>query len=125
MSDPSVAYYTTLLQRRLARDPTLTDLERRELDLHILSCPRCAYTLAVVGSAREPERTADILHTLAHRLTPAQVAPYLEELAEALQRSHALTDFQRWLWDYVRHTPAVLAEVRLLQARLAHRARNR
>ena len=117
-------YYTTLLQRQLAGDPYLTARERRELDLHLLICPWCNYTYATWLRSRDPERAAGRLHDLARRLTVDYVAPYLEDLAEALRQPQPLTGFQAWLWDYVRRDRDALTQLRLAQARLAWREWN-
>lgn len=108
-------YYTQLLQRQLDGDPRLTPRERRELDLHLLVCPLCNYHYAIWLQAHDPRLSRQMLHDLWAALTPSVLAPYLEELAEALRSPEPLPGFYQLLWEAVRCDPETLIRLQLLQ----------
>ncbi|MBN1920783.1 MAG: hypothetical protein JW892_06025 [Anaerolineae bacterium] len=109
-------FYTILLRRRLAGDPTLTGRELRELDLHLLGCPVCNFAYLARLHERDPERADGLLRELQARLRPEHLSPYVPELAQALHTPRALNAFESWLWDVVQRDHTLLAQLRLAEA---------
>ncbi len=112
-------FYDRLLQRQLDGDPTLTYREYRELDLHLLICPRCNYHYAA-RMAGEP-LAAQLGARLRTMLTAETVMPYLEEMAAALHAQRPLSGFQRFLWDFIREDHRALGRFRVVEAMTARR----
>ncbi|MBN1935620.1 MAG: hypothetical protein JW934_13210 [Anaerolineae bacterium] len=94
-------YYAELVRRLVAQDPPLNELERQELALHFLICPQCAYAYAEGIRPLAPERSRQLSQDLEDRLTADLVMPYLPGLAQAVQAGRTLTDWQRFLWQFV------------------------
>mgnify|MGYP001015856570 CR=1 FL=1 len=112
-------FYDRLLQRQLDGDPTLTYREYRELDLHLLICPRCTYYVAA-RMAGEP-LAAQLRARLRTMLTAERVTPYMEELAAALHAQRPLSGFQGFLWDFIREDRRALGRFRLVEAVVGRR----
>lgn len=112
-------FYDKLLQRHLDGDPTLTYREYRELDLHLLICPRCNYHVAA-RMAGEPLAAA-LRPRLRALLTAETVTPYMEELATALHAQRPLSGFQSFLWDFIREDRRALGQFRVVEAMVSRR----
>jgi len=112
-------FYDRLLQRYLDADPTLTYREHRELDLHLLICPRCNYQIAA-RMAGEP-LAASLRPRLRALLSAKTVTPYMEELAAALHAQRPLSGFQSFLWDFIREDHRALGRFRVVEAMVARR----
>ena len=113
---PHPTYYTALLRRRCAADPSLTPGQRRELDTHLLSCPQCNYDYAELLRSHDPALAERLVHTLENALTADLVTPYLRDLAQAIQSGQPLTGFQRMLWHFLGRDRESLGHFRLLEA---------
>lgn len=113
---PHTTYWTTLLRRRFAADPTLTPHQRRELDTHLMFCPQCNYEYAQLLRPQDPELAHDLLHTLEAALTADLITPYLRELARTMRAGHSLTGFQHMLYCFVIQDREALGRFRLLEA---------
>lgn len=116
-------FYDRLLQRYLDADPTLTYREHRELDLHLLICPRCTYQLAA-RMAGDP-LAGQLGARLRTMLTAEAVTPYMEELAAALHAQRPLSGFQSFLWDFIREDRRALGRFRVVEAMASRRENGR
>lgn len=116
-------YYAELVRRRVAADPPLSLTERRELELHLRICPRCAYDLADRLRPGDPEAARTRLVELEGRLTAEQVTPYLRELAQAIRVGGSLTAFQRFLWSFLLRDREAMGRYRLFEAEVWFRPR--
>jgi hypothetical protein len=109
-------YYETLLRRRFTADPALTLAERREMDSHLLICPRCNYDYVQMLMPREPETAGSLLRSLEGALTADLVVPYLRDLARATQAEQTLTGFQRIVWRFLCRDREAMGRFRLVEA---------
>lgn len=116
-------YYTSLLLRRIADDPTLTPTECLELDLHLSICPVCTFTWAQLLRPVAPRTAEALLRDLENRLSFDLIAPYLRELAQATQASVPLSNFQLLLWRVICRDREALGRFRLLEAQVHWRSR--
>ena len=113
---PHPTYYTALLRRRCAADPSLTPGQRRELDAHLLSCPQCNYDYTELLRPHDPALAERLVRALENALTADLVTPYLRDLAQAIQSGQPLTGFQRMLWQFTCRDREALGRFRLLEA---------
>ncbi len=109
-------FYTNLLQRRFTGEAGLKTAERRELDLHLLICPKCNYDYAWLLMPHAPETASKLLRETEGSLTADLIAPYLRDLARIVQAGQPLTGFQRMLWRFLSRDREAMGQFRLIEA---------
>ena len=114
-------YYSALLRRRFHDGESLTETEDRELELHLLICPQCAFECTQLLSAEDPSAAAERLRNMERAMTADRLTPFLHELALTMQWGEPLSDFQRWLWWYLQRNNELLGRFRLFEADAALR----
>lgn len=116
-------YYTDLVRRRRNGEPPLSPSQAREIDLHLLICPMCAYDLAQALAVVAPDAAARLRDEVAALLRGDRLLPYLRDLAHTLCAGDEPTGFQRLVWDAIQADDVALGRFRLIEADVERRAR--